>query len=131
MQSNVLQTENERCSAASLRSRPNPRLEIFSTSLGRLCQRNKFKGQIRNSPNQNAVTISCYDSSPNVWTLLSSVSSCRDGALASHQCGPGSIPIAVVICGLSLLVLYSAPRGFLRVLRFPLSSKTSICLVLC
>ena len=40
---------------------------------------------------------------------------CRDGAvvraLASHQCGPGSIPRLSVICGLSLLVLYSAPRG--------------------
>ena len=50
---------------------------------------------------------------------------CRDGAvvraLASHQCGPGSIRRLGVICGLSLLVLYSAPRGFLRVLRFPLS----------
>ena len=34
-------------------------------------------------------------------------------ALASHQCGPGSIPGLDVICGLSLLlVLYSAPRGF-------------------
>jgi len=47
-------------------------------------------------------------------------------ALASHQCGPGSIPRSGVICGLSLLVLFSAPRGFLRVLRFPLSSKTTI-----
>ena len=28
-------------------------------------------------------------------------------ALASHQCGPGSIPRSGVICGLSLLVLYS------------------------
>ena len=41
---------------------------------------------------------------------------CRDGtvvrALPSHQCGPGSIPRLGVICGLSLLVLYSAPRGF-------------------
>ena len=41
---------------------------------------------------------------------------CRDGsvvrALASHQCGPGSIPRSGVICGLSLLVLYSAPRGY-------------------
>ena len=41
----------------------------------------------------------------------------RDGAvvraLASQQCGPGSIPGPGVICGLSLLlVLYSAPRGF-------------------
>ena len=40
----------------------------------------------------------------------------RDGAvlkaLASHQCGLGSIPGPGVICGLSLLlVLYSAPRG--------------------
>ena len=55
---------------------------------------------------------------------------CRDGAvvraLASHQCGPSSIPGLGVICGLSLLVLYSAPRGFLHVLRFPLSSKTNI-----
>ena len=34
-------------------------------------------------------------------------------ALASHQCGLGSIPGPGVICGLSLLlVLYSAPRGF-------------------
>ena len=32
--------------------------------------------------------------------------------LASHQCGPGSIPRLGVICGLSLLVLYSAPRCF-------------------
>ena len=33
-------------------------------------------------------------------------------ALAFHQCGPGSIPGLGVISGLSLLVLYSAPRGF-------------------
>ena len=43
-----------------------------------------------------------------------------------HQCGPGSIPRLGAICGLSLLVLYSAPRGFLRVLRFPLSSKIKV-----
>ena len=47
----------------------------------------------------------------------------RDGvvvrALASHQCGLGSIPGLGIICGLSLLlVLVSAPRVFLRVLRF-------------
>ena len=45
------------------------------------------------------------------------ISAIRGGAvvraLASHQCGPGSIPRLGVICGLSLLVLYSAPRGFL------------------
>ena len=33
-------------------------------------------------------------------------------ALAFHQCGPGSISAPGVICGLSLLVLYSAMRGF-------------------
>ena len=33
-------------------------------------------------------------------------------ALASHQCDPGLIPRLGVICGLSLLVLYSAPRDF-------------------
>ena len=58
------------------------------------------------------------------------ISGCRDGevvrALASHQCGPGSIPRSGVKCGLSLLVLFSAPRGFLRVLRFPLSPETKI-----
>ena len=41
----------------------------------------------------------------------------RDGTvvrtLASHQCGPGSIPGLGVICGLSLLlVLVLTPRGF-------------------
>ena len=41
-------------------------------------------------------------------------------AQASHQCGPGSIPRLGVICGLSLLVLFSAPTGF------PLFSKTYI-----
>ena len=55
---------------------------------------------------------------------------CRAGAvvraLASHQCGLGSIPKLGVICGLSLLALFSAPTGFLRVLRFPLSSKSNI-----
>ena len=32
----------------------------------------------------------------------------------------------IEICGLSLLVLYSATRGFLWVLRFPLSLRTKI-----
>ena len=55
----------------------------------------------------------------------------RDGtvvrALASHQCGPGSIPGLDVICGLSLLlVLVLAPRVFLRVLRFSSLHKTNI-----
>ena len=40
-------------------------------------------------------------------------------ALASHQCGPGSIPGPDVICGLSLLLVFSFLREvFLRVLRF-------------
>ena len=33
-------------------------------------------------------------------------------ALVFHQCGPGSVPASDVIRWLSLLVLYSAPRGF-------------------
>ena len=41
---------------------------------------------------------------------------CRDDvvvrALTSHQCGLVSIPRLDVTCGLSLLVLYSKPRGF-------------------
>ena len=40
-------------------------------------------------------------------------------ALASHQCGPGSIPGPGVICGLSLLLFSTLLREvFLRVLRF-------------
>ena len=33
-------------------------------------------------------------------------------ALAFEQCDPGSISAPGVICGLSLLILYSAIRGF-------------------
>ena len=57
----------------------------------------------------------------------------RDGAvvraLASHQCGPGSIPRSGVKCGLSLLVLYSAPRGFLRNSGFPSPQKPKFDLI--
>ena len=57
-------------------------------------------------------------------SFLYSVGGSRDGvvvrALASHRCGPGSIPEPGVTSGLSLLlVLVPAPRVFLRVLRFP------------
>ena len=50
------------------------------------------------------------------------------GALASHQCGPGSNPGVDAKCGLSLLLVLSlAPRGFsLAIYGFPLSSKTNI-----
>ena len=53
-------------------------------------------------------------------------------ALASHQCGLGSIARLGVICVLSLLVLYSAPRGlFLRLLRliFPSPQKLTYDLI--
>jgi len=57
------------------------------------------------------------------YKLAKKVQGSRDGvvvrALASHQCGPGSIPGRGVICGLSLfLVLVLAPRVFLQVLWF-------------
>ena len=39
-------------------------------------------------------------------------------ALAFHHCGLGLISTLGVICGLSLLVLYSALRGFFWVLQF-------------
>ena len=60
---------------------------------------------------------------------------CRDGAvsdvraLTSHQCDPGSIPRSVVICGLSLLVLYSAPRGFSPDILFFLSPQNQYDLI--
>ena len=40
-------------------------------------------------------------------------------ALASHQCGLGSIPRLGVICGLSLLVLYIVLRGLTPVFLSP------------
>ena len=55
---------------------------------------------------------------------------CRDvavvRALASHQCGPGSIPGFDSRSRRLLLILYSAPRGFFSGYSgFPLSSKTN------
>ena len=69
--------------------------------------------------NRNKRIINISILLPNYCTATGS----RDGAvvraLASNQCGPGSIPGPGVICGLSLLlVLVPAPRVFLRVLRF-------------
>ena len=50
------------------------------------------------------------------WNQRKPENNCRVGAvvraLAFHQCDPGSIPGLDAICGLSFLVLYSAPRGF-------------------
>ena len=76
-----------------------------------------------------------FNSDEKTFPTENPVMGCRDGAvvraLDSHQCGLGSIPRSGVVCGLSLLVLFSAPRGFLQVLRFPLSSKISVWLDLC
>ena len=48
-------------------------------------------------------------------------------ALASHQFCPGSIPGAVAICGLRLLlVLVFAPTVFLRFSDFPSTTKNDI-----
>ena len=48
---------------------------------------------------------------PNAITYIGSRVGAVVRTLAFHQCVPGSIPGPGVICGLSLLVLYSAPRG--------------------
>ena len=58
----------------------------------------------------------------------------RDGvverALASHQCGPGSIPGPDAISGLSLCLFSSLLRGFLSGFSgFPPSPKTNIQLI--
>ena len=51
-------------------------------------------------------------------------------ALACQQCVPGSIPGLGVISGLSLLVLYSALRGFsLGTLVFPSPQKPTFDLM--
>ena len=52
----------------------------------------------------------------------------RDGALASHQCGAGSIPGLDAICGLSLLLvsLLCSKRFFSGCSGYALSSKTNI-----
>ena len=48
------------------------------------------------------------------------------GALTSHQCGPGSIPIVDFICGLSLVVYALNTQDFLPAQKstFPNSSST-------
>jgi len=58
----------------------------------------------------------------------------RDGALvralASHQCGPGSIPGPGVICGLSFCWFSSLLRGFFSGCSgFPPSAKTDTQLI--
>ena len=62
----------------------------------------------------NRKRVFCSNSTCTV--TLRPISGSRVGAvvraLAFHQCVPGSIPGPGVICGLSLLVLHSAPRGF-------------------
>ena len=51
-------------------------------------------------------------------------------ALAFHQCGPGSNSALGVVCGLSLLVLYSALRGFSLGTRvFPSHQKPTFDLI--
>ena len=50
--------------------------------------------------------------------------------LTFHQCLPGSFPRLNVISGLSLLVLYSAPRGFsLGTLVFPFPQKPTFDMI--
>ena len=78
----------------------------------------------------------CHSLHWGIWVIsiqLLILFPCRDGsvvrALTSHQCGPGSIPRSGIKCGLSWLVLYSALRGFLQELWFPLSSKTKFDLI--
>ena len=46
-------------------------------------------------------------------------------ALISHECGPGSIPRLGVVCGLSLLLLLCALRGFLSGTKVPSPQKPS------
>ena len=62
-------------------------------------------------PRKNPTT-----SAPQVFYACNSDAGGRVGvvvrALAFHQCGPGSISAPGDICGLSLLVLYSAMRDF-------------------
>ena len=60
--------------------------------------------------------LSCFRSFPLPHLLVVIILGDRVGlvvrALAFHQCGPGSISALGAIHGLSLLVLYSAMRGF-------------------
>ena len=71
--------------------------------------------KVRIKSNSSTTTVQSRDMRPSKRLAMRNAGS-RDGAvvraLASHQCGAGSIPRLGVICGLSLLVLFSAPRGF-------------------
>ena len=54
-------------------------------------------------------------------------------AVASHQCDPGTIPRVNVICGLSLLVLFSSLlcEVFVRLLWFSTLYKKATCDLIC
>ena len=59
-----------------------------------------------------------------------SINGVVDKPLASHPCGPGSISRLGVTCGLSLLVLFSALRGFpMGALVFPSPQKPAFDLI--
>ena len=60
--------------------------------------------------------------------LMGSMGGSVARALASHQCGPGSIPGPGVICGFTLLLVLPLLREvFLRVLRFSPLLKNQHC----
>ena len=76
-------------------------------------------GEVCSEGNLDLFIIIIFIVTPNDDVVLNSnlILGSRDGAvvraLASHQCGSGSILELDAICGLSLLlVLFSAPRGF-------------------
>ena len=80
----------------------------------------------------HAIVVGLPIISQTVWPWMAWGSSFRAvvRVLAFHQCGPGLIPGSDVICGLSLLVLYSAPRGFsLRTRVFPSQQKPTSNLI--
>ena len=66
---------------------------------------------------EKAVTLNYLDYCSFICTCMGGRVGLVVRALAVHQCGPGLISALSVICGLGLLVLYSALRGFPRVLQ--------------
>ena len=105
----------------------------------------RSKERAHNNPNPHVIPAPRIEPRPTWWEASALTTAppllplCmslrrRDGtvvrALASLQCGPGSISRLGITCGLSLLVLYSAPRGFSlflgTVLWFSPPSKTNL-----
>ena len=113
-----------RCVAENIAGRDDLRFEIIRVD-GKFCSVSVFIACIRLILLEALIIQKC-SRHENV-NIVESRAGPVVTSLIFHQFGSGSIPSFGVICGLSLLALYSTPRGFsLGSKVFPPSLKTNV-----